>query len=132
MTKLIKPNNDGSITNIKKFIPNRVQKRLINEIIKQVLKSKYKNSYNNTYHTQKYSLRFIVTKIVCFLHSCTVWRDLGEGWENIYAHFKKFAECGIITNTYDTLLQKYKIKRKYGYLKVVMTDTNIILNKYGI
>lgn len=130
--KLIKPNNDSSITSVITFVPDRVQKKLIDAICTSVLASKYANRYDGTYHTQKYSLNFIVTRIIFFIHKCTHWRDLGDGWENIYAHFCKFRDWKIIATTNDVLLEKYKIKRKFNHLKIVMTDSTIILNKGGV
>ena len=124
--------NKYSITVVRDFTPNRVQKKLIDAICATVLNSHYANRYNNTYHTQKYTLLEIVTKLVFFLHKCTNWRDLGNGWENIYKHFIHFSEWNIITDTFDSLLLKYKIKRKFGHLKLVMTDTTIIINKGGV
>jgi len=55
----------------------------------------------------------------------------GDNWQNIYAHFQKWTKWGIIDKVYTDLCEKYKHKRSGGYLKVLMIDTTIIMNKNG-
>jgi hypothetical protein len=129
VSKLIKPNPDKSIVINNIFTPDRVQTRLINKLYMNIMNSDHSKSYDKSYHTQIYDLRYIATKIIYFLHHHSSWRALGTGWENVYAHFQKWSKWGIIDSTFKDLCDQYKIKR--GYLKVVMTDTSIILNKNG-
>lgn len=129
--KLIKPLSGGSVVITNKFTPDRVQKRLINKLCNKIKNSIHADSYNGIYNTQIYSLEYIVTKIIYFLHNCSTWRVLGRGWENIYAHYKKWVKWNIIDSLYTDLCNQYKTKRDGGHLKVVMTDTSFILNKNG-
>src|SRR5271169_1281103 len=128
-TNLIKPNSDGSIEINNKFKPNRVLVRLINKLSEFIMNSELAKSYDMSHQSQKYTLKYIATKIIYFLHHCTStnWRALGSGWENIYSHFRKWTKWKIIDNVFMDL---YKTKRS-GYLKVIMTDTSFILNKNG-
>jgi len=129
--KLIKPAKDGHIIITDKFIPSRVQKKLINYLHDKIMKSKYKHHYDGSYHAQKYDLKYILTKIVCFINNHHRWRGLGTGWCNIYKHFIKLSNWKIIDKSFSDLLIKYVKKRNGKHLKVVMVDTTIILNKNG-
>lgn len=129
--KLIKPAKDGHIILTNKFTPSKVQKKLINYLYKKIMNSKFKCHYDKTYHTQKYDLKYILTKIVCFIDKHHSWRSLGDGWNNIYKHFRNFVKWDIIDNSFIDLLNLYTNKRNGKHLKVVMVDTSIILNKNG-
>ena len=130
-TKLIKPAKNGYIINTVTFTPTRVQKKLINHLYNKIMNSEYKHHYDGTYHTQNYDLKYILSKVVCFIHKCHSWRSLGSGWNNIYKHFTKWCRWGILDDSYIDLLKKYAIKRNGRHLKIVMVDTSIILNKNG-
>ena len=43
------------------------------------MNSKFKCHYDKTYHTQKYDLKYILTKIVCFIDKHHLWRSLDDG-----------------------------------------------------
>lgn len=129
--KFIKPAKDGHIINTFNFKPTKVQKKLINYTYKKIMDSKYKCHYNGTYHTQTYDLKYILSKIICFIHNCHTWRSLGNRWNNIYSHLQKLRRWNIFNDSFEDLLKKYTIKRAGRHLKVVMVDISIILNKYG-
>jgi len=95
------------------------------------MNSKFKHHYDNTYHTQEYDLKYILTKIVCFIHNYHCWRNLGDGWNNIYKHFINLSKWKIIDDSFIDLLNLYIKKRNGRHLKIVMVDTSIILNKNG-
>jgi hypothetical protein len=117
---------------IKKFKPNNMQKSLINFINKILMKSKYKEHYNFTYGTQKYTLKFILTHIICFLHELDSWRNLGKVWNNVYKHYIRLNNWGIIEKTYRLLLEKYLKRTNNRTLKFTLCDVTIIVNNNGI
>ncbi len=120
------------ITITKKFVPTRTQKKLINFLHKIIINSKLKKHYNFTFSTQKYTLKFILTHIICFLHEYKCWRNLGCVWNNIYKHYLKLNKHGFLENSYKLLLQKYLRRTKNKTLKFTSCDATILINKNGI
>jgi len=120
------------ITIIKKFKPTMIQKKLINFLNNIIMKSKYKNHYDFTHHTQKYTLKFILTHIICFLHELKNWRSLGSVWNNVYKHYIKLNNWGFLENTYMKLLNKYLKRTQNRSLKFTFCDVTIIINNNGI
>lgn len=93
--------------------------------------SKLKQNYNFSLHTQKYKLKTIITKIFYVLYKAKNWRQLGDGWNNIYKHFIKLNKFKFFEKTYFDLLKKYLTTNKKS-LKLVSIDTTIVYNKFGI
>lgn len=120
------------ITITKIFKPTIVQKKLINFLNSIIMKSEYKNHYDFTYPTQKYTLKFILTHIICFLHELKNWRSLGSVWNNIYKHYIKLNNWGFLENSYIILLQKYLKRTQNRSLKFTLCDVTIIINNNGI
>jgi len=117
---------------IKIFKPNKMQKKLINFLNKIILESKYRKNYNFFYHTQRYTLKYILTHIICFLHELASWRNLGKKWNNIYKHYIKLNKSGFLENSYRKLLEKYLKRTNNRTLKFTSCDVTIIVNNNGI
>lgn len=117
---------------IKTFKPSKMQKKLINFLNKIILESKYKKNYNFFYHTQRYTLKYILTHIICFLHELDSWRNLGKKWNNIYKHYIKLNKLGFLEDSYRKLLKKYLQRTNNRTLKFTYCDVTIIVNNNGI
>jgi len=120
------------ITITKTFAPTKMQKKLINFLNKLIMSTKLKKNYDFSFKTQTYTLKFILTHIVCFLHEYKCWRNLGKVWNNIYKHYIKLNKCGIMMNSNKLLLEKYLKRKNKKTLKFVSCDVTILINKNGI
>lgn len=117
---------------MKTFKPTKMQKKLINFLNKIIMNSQYKCHYNFTYHTQIYTLKYILTHIICFLHKLSSWREFGKIWNNIYKHYIKLNDWKFLENSYRKLLVKYLKRTDNRTLKFTSCDVTIIVNNNGI
>ena len=111
--------------------------RLIKEIIKTIKKSPfiYKH-FNNTYRTQLYTLDEILPLIFNILKYGYPWRHIEDlntniSWSTVHKAFQKLTKFGVFESTYKELLHKYIKKTPGKKLKILMTDTTTIYNKYN-
>jgi transposase len=116
-----------------------MEKLLIKNIKKIINKSYLKNNFNFTYATQKYSLDIILKSIFWILKNGTVWRSTNCNfcsrnpyWNTIYKAFIKLSRLNIFEKTYIEMLKKYIKKSPNNKLKIQITDTTFIKNKYGV
>ena len=117
------------ITIINNYKPNKIICKII-KILKNIIFKTHKKNYDFTYVTQIYDIETILTKIFYCLYVSLSWRNLGKGYNNVYAHFIRLNELGIFKSTYSEMFNTYLYKNKNS-LKIVSVDTSFIYNKYG-
>lgn len=108
--------------------------KLLIKILKKIINnSPLKHHYDYTYHTQKYSLDDILVSILYVLKTGIAWRYCPYiNWNTVYKHFRNLSKLDIFKSTYVELLRKYIKKTPSRKLKIQITDTTVIKNKYGI
>lgn len=115
------------------------QKRLaIMEYINSV--PEYKRRFDFSHNRQLYTLEFYLKCILYALKNSCNWRDIfgpvmpenikKPNWNSVYQTFKYFSDNDIFKKAYIYYLKKYS--KKKGISKYILTDTTVIINKYGV
>jgi hypothetical protein len=113
-----------------------------NLLIKAILENVKQNKnifkhFNKTYKTQKYELVDLLPAILDMVKYNYGWRfneklkTVKCHWSTIYKMYTKLNKFGILKNTYILMLNKYIKLTPSKKLKIILTDTSTIYNKYN-
>jgi hypothetical protein len=110
--KSIKPDLNGTIINTFTFTPTRIQIRLINKLCNKILNSAHFKSYNNTYNSQKYSVKFIATKLFILFIIAQVGEQLVMDGKIYIPCFKNGLNGVLLIEFLKIYLKLIKLKEK--------------------
>ena len=137
---------------------SKINTAIVKSIINTVKNNQYiYKHFNFTYKTQKYRLEDIIPIIIDVLKYGFPWRYINKldknafknnikciskhttknsikniHWSTIYKTFTKLNSINIFKDTYIEMLKKYIKKSPNKKLKITLSDTSTIYNKYNI
>jgi len=127
------------MTNVKlttKYKLSKIDKKLIKIMKNIVLNSKLQKNFNYSFRTQKYSITYILSRIIIILKYSISWRHINK-YTTFYKRFQQLQQIHLFKNTYIDLLHKYIKKTKKQHIvcsiyRYLYTDTTFIINKKGV
>jgi len=106
----------------------------IAKVIIKYINSQYKikKYFDFSYKSQKHHLIDQLKEIIKIIKYALPWRIINNiSWNTVYSTYKRLLYFDVIKNTYIELLRKYFKKAPNNKLKIQITDTTCIRNRYG-